>query len=471
MKIAGSYKGNHARAAGDSDFRVGSLNSIFVAVLVAGAVVLGGASTPASGLAFAFHILTLVLLVLSVVRGTKSLLPLSSGFAWGGAALCSLVLVQVIPLPAALWTSLPGRTAVSENLVLAGLIDVPGAASLDPHATVAAALSLVPGVALILLILLAGSVPVARVALTVVALIALSYLVGILQFTGGQDSALYLHTITNRGLGVGFFANANHQALLLAAGVPLVAALCAERVRRRRLVAWQAFAILALYVLAAATGITLTGSVAGMGLLLVAVLCSPLLIPAATRTRISVIVGGFLGAGASAAASVGVLGSSMEGTLARPAIWRTTLQGIAEFWPIGSGLGTFPSVYPLFENRETVTSTYVNHVHNDYLEWVFEAGLIAVGLIVAALAWWVIASVRAWRGPAEAQLWPRAASILVGLVLAHSVVDYPLRTPAMLVITVFFAVVLASPGLVHPAMARSAGFAEGRSSKIAPRHR
>jgi O-antigen ligase len=465
---------NHTRTGSRPGSRGAALNPILVSVLIAAGIVLGGASTPASGLAFAYQLLALVLLVVGGVVRAGPPPPLSRVVIGGAAALCALALAQVIPLPAALWTALPGRTWVSETLALAGLPAFPFAASLDPYATVVALLSLVPAAAVVTLVLRAGSIPVTRVALTVVALIALSYLIGILQFTGGSDSALYLHPFTNRGSGVGFFANANHQALLLAAGVPLVAALCAERVQRRFLMAWHAFAILALYVVAAATGITLTGSVAGMGLLLVAVLCSPWLIPSGAKTRLLVIVGGLLGAGLAALASVGVLGSTMEGTVTRPAIWRTTVQGITEFWPLGSGLGTFPSVYPLFEDGDTVTRTYVNHAHNDYLEWVFEAGLIGAALIVAGLAWWAIASVRAWRGPAEAQLWPRAASILVGLVLAHSVVDYPLRTPAMLVVTVFFALVLASPSLVQSGGAAGgdpAGRSGDRSSRRAPRHR
>jgi O-antigen ligase len=433
-------------------------------------MVLGGASTPASGHAFALQLLALALLVISVIRPAGPMCPVSSGFIGAGVALCSLTLAQVIPLPAELWTTLPGRAAIREALAAAGLSGTPLAASLDPFTSVAALLSLAPAAVMLILVLRAGTLPVSRVAFTVVALIALSYLVGILQFTGGGGSLFYIHAITSPGYGVGFFANANHQALLLAAGLPLVAALSAEKVQQRLLTLWQALAIVGFYVAAAATGITLTGSLAGMGLLLIAVLCSPALIPSITTTRVLAVVGGILGAGGAVLISVGVLGSSMEGALARPSIWRTTLQGIAEFWPVGSGLGTFPATYPLFEEGNMVTRTYVNHAHNDYLEWVFEAGVIGAALIVTGLAWYAIASIKAWRGPAEVQLWPRAASILVGLVLAHSVVDYPLRTPAMLIITVFFGVVLTSPGPLQPAAApRSTNLAD-RSERRRAQH-
>ena len=117
--------------------------------------------------------------------------------------------------------------------------------------------------------------------------------------------------------------------------------------------------------------------------------------------------------------------------------------GIRQFWPLGSGLGTFPVIYPLFENSQYLTPTYVNHAHNDYLEFVFETGLIGAGLITLFVAWWVWRSIAVWRAERTVgATWQRAASIVIGVMILHSIVDYPLRTPAILVMFAFYALVL-----------------------------
>jgi len=98
--------------------------------------------------------------------------------------------------------------------------------------------------------------------------------------------------------------------------------------------------------------------------------------------------------------------------------------------PFGSGLGSFPSVYPLYERLEQVTPTFVNHAHNDYAEVMLELGLAGILLMLLFLAWWSAAVWRVWR-TAEAGPIARAASIASAAILIHSVVDFPLRTAAI----------------------------------------
>ena len=53
-----------------------------------------------------------------------------------------------------------------------------------------------------------------------------------------------------------------------------------------------------------------------------------------------------------------------------------------------------------------------------------------VALIVAFIAWWLVAAKRVWRS-AEAGPYARAASIASAAILVHSIVDFPLRTAAI----------------------------------------
>jgi O-antigen ligase len=87
-------------------------------------------------------------------------------------------------------------------------------------------------------------------------------------------------------------------------------------------------------------------------------------------------------------------------------------------------------VYHLYESRDHISNTYVNHAHDDYIEITLELGVAGVLLIIAFLIWWVAAVWRAWSN-ADAGIYARAASIASAAVLVHSLVDFPLRTAAI----------------------------------------
>jgi O-antigen ligase len=75
---------------------------------------------------------------------------------------------------------------------------------------------------------------------------------------------------------------------------------------------------------------------------------------------------------------------------------------------------------------------FVNHAHDDFVETWLEAGWAGAILIAGFLAWWVTASWsrlgdRRGRGAALSL----AGSTIVGMMAIHSLVDYPLRTPAL----------------------------------------
>jgi O-antigen ligase len=130
----------------------------------------------------------------------------------------------------------------------------------------------------------------------------------------------------------------------------------------------------------------------------------------------------------------------------RERMWHVTAEAIAQTFPVGTGLGTFDKVYALHENPALVAPTYINHAHNDYLELVLELGLAGIVLIGAGLAWWGWQAVSAWRSPLGSSF-AKAATIASAAILAHSIVDYPLRSSA---IAVVFAAALASlPQPVH----------------------
>ena len=109
----------------------------------------------------------------------------------------------------------------------------------------------------------------------------------------------------------------------------------------------------------------------------------------------------------------------------RYTIWEETLVVATAYAPWGSGFGTFEQVYQAFEPLQTLSSNRINHAHNEYLQILVEGGLMGAILLLAAIAWFVRQTWVAWR---NGLLLGRAASIVLGVYVMHSMVDYPLRT-------------------------------------------
>jgi O-antigen ligase len=121
-----------------------------------------------------------------------------------------------------------------------------------------------------------------------------------------------------------------------------------------------------------------------------------------------------------------------------------TTRAAQAFFPTGSGPGSYVRVYAWFRGSEQLGHSYANHAHNDYLEVFLETGLLGGALVLAFVAWWVVRTGQAWRRSDVDSGWAKASSIVVGIGLAHSLVDYPLRTPALLAVFVLSAVILGS---------------------------
>lgn len=359
-------------------------------------------------------------------------------------ALVAVTLAQLAPLPPEIWSRLPGRQVVVDGFAAMGAPLPWLPLSMAPEATLFGVLKFLP--ALAAFTLAAKLTPRAltdplgwTIALFAVASVGL----GLAQIFGTRDSPLYFYLFTNWGSPVGFMANVNHQATLLLMTIPFGAVVVSRILVNAQLgdrnlgLALIVFALLAAAVL----GVMIAGSTAGYGLLLPAILLSFLIgrgrgsgsTTVASLFAISLIVGVLAAVVASSPRLVGLGMTDLSGgSLSRPDAWGRTLQAIADTMPLGSGLGSFEGLYPSYEDPSQVTATFMNHAHNDYLEFVLEYGVAGVGLLVLFLAWFIWRAIVVWRGDGEdgARL-RRAASVAVLIVILHSVVDYPARTAAI----------------------------------------
>src|SRR5262249_39168588 len=93
-------------------------------------------------------------------------------------------------------------------------------------------------------------------------------------------------------------------------------------------------------------------------------------------------------------------------------------------------------IYQRYEPLGLLQETYVNRAHNDWLESWLEGGLASAAAVCALVACYVFFSYRSWRTAdpnSRLVAYGRAGSICVGLLLVDSLVDYPLRTTALMV--------------------------------------
>lgn len=407
-------------------------------------VLLGGASAAGALANALLQLVALLLIVLHVwsrgapplPREGRWLLFLFLGFAAVAAA-------QLIPLPASVWTDLPGRDVITRSLRLLGLSPGDMPASLDPRRTQASLLWFLPPAAMYLVTTRLTRDERSVLAKVLLGLALLSFLVGAFQLLGGGGSRLFFYEITNPGRTVGFFANANHLATLLLAGLPFTALFIA-RTRKERSTSGGRHGSMFIYAAVAgflSIALVLNGSLAGYGLLFPTAAASFLLYKKSAGKALGrrpwwALAIGVLFIGGLAA--IGPLPSERvaqelkdESSNARKISVPTTLKAAADHFPLGSGLGTFRDVYRTYESTENITFVYVNHAHNDYAEIALELGLPGLLIVLAFFAWWALRTFQVWRGDFNGAALARAGSIVIGVVLAHSLVDYPLRTSAM----------------------------------------
>lgn len=407
------------------------------ALFLFAALILGGSAQGAWGL-FLLHLGAIALLVVAINSSrARPMGPWARRLAWLAAAAVGLLLIQLIPLPPALWTALPGRAFVADGLAMLGQPAGWMSWSLAPYSTLAAGFALLVPIGMFAAIVRR---PDSSRRLLVAALLAGTFagcLLGVMQVASGGER-WYLYRFSAFGASTGFFANSNHLGTLLLASAPFLVAIASEgadsnRDAQARGVIRAAAAAGALLLV---VSIVLNGSLAVQLLGLPVVLaCIAMLGQGRTPGQRRILGIAALGAIAAAALLLVLVQeqpglTSSDGFSTRSAIWTTTLAALREAGVAGSGFGTFADYYRVFENAADVTPTFVNHAHNDYLELIVEGGAAAAALIILFLAWWAAVAVRTWRATGS-DIYARAASIASATLLLHSLVDYPLRTAAL----------------------------------------
>lgn len=419
---------------------------------LAACVLLGGS---AQGVTFNFllQLSGAAVLALAIALPRSDPQPMPRAPVMLAAAMVAWLLFQLVPLPASLWTQIPGRDFVVAGFDLLDMAVPAMPLSLDPNASIAAMLCLVPPAAMFVLVRRSSDAGrgVAVAALLFLALASIG--LGILQVGGGEG--YYLYPFVSRGAATGFFANANHFGALLMVALPFLAEFSRWWIARstRNADRWIAIAGSVGVALVLGIGIVLNGSLAVLLLGVPVAICSLLIIvprQQLLKRRVTAVVFAVAVAG-SVVALIIASGFDLGGDTSlqdRLTIWSRTIEAIFAHGLTGTGMGTFPAIYAMHENPAEVGRFVVNHAHNDYLEWALELGVPGTLLILFLLGWWASRAVAVWsvRTPLR---YARAASIASAALLAHSLVDFPLRTAAIAAIFGLCAALLSLPAPKH----------------------
>jgi len=303
------------------------------------------------------------------------------------ALVAAVPTLQLIPLPPSIWTRLPGRQPILQVLDVTGLGRPSLPFSMAPQETWRSLLAISPPAAMLVggLFLTGRQRRVMAVCWLLLALVSLG--IGMLQLLDGPDSRFYFYDITNPGSLVGLFSNRNNQAAMFYSLMPLAAVFAAQfngDFQDRRTIP----ALLAvLYFFVALVGVAATRSRAGIAITAVALIGSAVIIVRGGVLRRHWRLA--LGMGAGSVVVVGVIALFAAGPIIdrfnsgggdpRFTGWPLVLAQAQRYLPLGSGVGSFQTVYLAAEPLNDVSPIYFNHAHDDYLELLLETGCHVVG--------------------------------------------------------------------------------------------
>lgn len=414
-----------------------------MALLGIGLACAGGASRYDEDLQTVVRLVAILALAMSFWPLEFSAVTMNRGFVMMIAATYGLLAVQLVPLPPGFWAALPGHAVYARIADAAGQVTW-RPLSLTPDLTLNAILGLLPATAAGVAACYLDFRSRTWLAYGVVALAIASAGLGFLQSNAGGD-AFHFYRQSSADSPVGLFANRNHQAALLACALPLVGAMAGMRVRdgvdlRKTLAVALAVAIMLLFALVS------TGS--RMGLLLAAIgivgalgcfrASGHRLLPRRRPARFwmsgivvaSVALVGFATLRGGAIARLAATDRISE---TRVAMFPPLLVTLRAFMPVGAGFGSFNAVYRQFEPSSLLSTIYMNQAHDEPLQLAIEGGVPALVLLLLFLLWWGKTGLRVIMAtpPGRRRTLALAAMTSTAILMASSLVDYPLRTPLL----------------------------------------
>jgi len=453
-----------ARATADTALTPGARplpGTALCMLLVALSMVLGGGGTVNPQTEMILQVCTGLIMIPLVASADmqRGLGPVQMPALCLGGLVLLVPVLQLVPLPPSVWHALPGRSVEIQSLALVSADNAWMPLSMAPARTFASLLAMICPVLLMLQVSRLSVRGRNWLCVVIVSGGMLSLVLGVLQLSHTGDFDWSLYSEYSKGFLVGFQANRNAQADVLLTAMLAAGALASARLGNGRssLLTWTA---LLLALVSLLIGLIMTGSRTGIALAAVMFSFIGLMLLPLLQNRKAVVYGLF-GSGATAIVSAGLLLQLQSVqriadrfSFAREArwdLWADTWHAATEVWPFGSGIGTIVPMLEAAERLEVVDPTRPVRAHNDWLEWTLEAGLpglVALGLVTAVLGFLVFRAVmEASRGDVTSS---RRAQIIfacgfLSIEALHAIVDYPMRSMSLAMLTAVAAAFLLAP--------------------------
>lgn len=398
------------------------------------------------------------------INNTERLMP-----TWHKVLLITLLfspiwlgLMYLLPIPVDIWDSMAGRELYL-HVLQTMKVSAPGSFSLSltPDATWTSVLAGMPIVAMFAVAQVLPTKAIKSLLAVLLTATTLQVLLSVLQLAFGLNSIFYFD-LTGTGSIVGSFANRNHLADLLIMSLPVCIYVFFDQSKKKRtgnstlftephkqvilaFLLFLGFAFMVILLTTLSRGGLISGFIA-LGISF----CIYLLALGSKVSRQQRFV--YLGL-AIVFISMAMIASGLEGIQSRlgesfitdaevrNTIAHSALSAALQFWPWGSGLGSFEAVFPRFQ--PAISIGYIEYAHNDYAQLLMELGAAGVVLMVIfaiLLIHQVLKFIRIYR--AEQRL-PKNVVMQcfcgVGLLafLLHSWVEFNMHIPALAITAAF----------------------------------
>ena len=421
----------------------------------------GGVTVDVSSIDELIQLLSLPLLIVSIASLLwQSRMTRVQAAALGVAVIITCVpLLQLLPVPIGLWLMPAPRAALAADLAQAGVALSSEHWSLMHSNTERSLWALLPALACFLAAIQLTARQVRMAMQAVLALVLANLAFAFFQVGVPPESALRLYTDNGAGFG-GVLLSSNHHASALMIGMLVGLGLAADtrqRVKDGRDGSQHAW----IYVVLSLTcfgALLLARSTAG--LILGVVFFAVGWLALTSWSRRSQLGGRLQRAGGLTALALALVGSFwafkwMDLAQTEPlryAVAKETWRLGAAHFPLGSGIGTFVPVFGNSAPALLQANGYINHAHNEYAQWWMTGGLmgmlaLAAALVLLGFVGWLLFRNR-HRNALGVGCW-----LSVWAVLAHSWVDFPLRTLSLMSMTALVAglsIAVASQALARP---------------------
>jgi len=411
--------------------------------------------------------------------------PLIVLLLWTG-----LCLLQLIPLPPDLWRALSGRGPMT--LVADAIGDRDWRPlSMVPWRTQHALWMMAVPLSTLFVWAALDRKAMRFAIVTMIAIALASALLGILQASYGESSVLHYYKYSDPRQPVGLFANPNHAAIFGAASMILIAGFA--RIAPRPQPSWV-FPSLGVIYFTLLMFQLINGSRGGLALTALALGCSGMLFviekPRSRTKRGGSKLSNLLRSHRfSIAVPLVVISVVLLFLLyladRMPALQRLSAAGplddlrfrvtpilvrmVGDFFPWGSGFGSFEDVFYAYETNDVLIPSYLNQAHDDWLQVVIEGGLPATALLIAGLLWIARTLIRLWQSGRQGRIAALCGAGITTVLILGSGFDYPLRTPLFQMVAILLLGILAHlPATFRDRQAGEVSFSHRASAVTEP---